>query len=707
MILLVQGLIVFGVPLGLGWLFARRILREDRVFAATPIASVSGLAFLILLVNCLRFFLSMGVALAMSYIVILLSAAAIYLFSAPCEKRAVLFSGESFSRIKGVALFATALVLAVYFGVPSFMGILQDAWWCHYPLAVQILRADDFPLVMSFQPDTPLFYHVGPDLLASIWCHLMGLSVQDSFALNVVIFVPCIFLASFSLLYKLSGRFIPSFAGAVCALLAGNAKWLLLLGGRSEVGSAISVINSQTVEGMLEMVFCPTHLLAVPITLVLMNIFLGRDSLGLLQRAGFIIVLLLAALAVVAEWYFVVYAFSLGAVAAAGGVFRSVRQAAGSFGFVMMMLGCAFILSILLQTHLTCNFANYWVKGRQRPAEISSRVINYNMSTGSKGDTVQYKCDADIKYLEGSPVGLITKPGFVPSWHHAYSNSSSWRSILDPDFLLELMPAVLLGVPCAFAFWRKHVNYTVSVMLAAGLLSGVVPLIFEWRYRAVDILRFFTIMFSIFAVFAGYAAGNLMLCRSWKQRLAGLCMLVLLVANSVIMGWSGITGRAAETAQKVYSEGVSLSDVEGAAAGVSTGVSQSDYDDLCFAAAEFLNRVAGRGDRVAVLVSPELVPPQDAFPMWMRAATTIGYEIPCGSYWAETEYSYFYHRAVDRLDIDAMVVLGLRWIIVPSVYFDGVSAEAKLALNDETRVQRVERLLRRTDWVDVYRVVGQ
>ena len=295
-------LLVLGVPVLFGWVLLRRVFREAHWLALIPGGVVVGLAALMTAVNELRFFYEMRIAVWSAY-KLLLALTLLLIVFLPRRPVRLRLPGCIDRRWKLSLVVAGALAAGVYFGIPAFNGYLNDAWWYHYPAAVQIQTIEHFPLSHVFAVDDPLYYHPGPDILAACFSFLFEIPVAKAWALLIVLLAPCAFLLAFALVARLSRNYWSALLAAALVIAGGNLRWLLFFTGKiTATNEALTVFNSQTVQSLLQMAFTPAHLLGIPLTLVVLLVF-RHFSARPSWRLGAVLGLILGSLTLVGEWY--------------------------------------------------------------------------------------------------------------------------------------------------------------------------------------------------------------------------------------------------------------------------------------------------------------------------------------------------------------------------------------------------------------------
>src|SRR5208337_2169643 len=142
------------------------------------------------------------------------------------------------------------------------------------PAATLVQDLKFFPLPCAFAPDDPLYYHYGPDIVAGTWAYLLDCPVQTGFVSIVCIFAPCAFLLGYALILRASGRHLSALLGAVFLVVGGNLLFLRLPTAKSFSGlSVLEKLNSGSVDGLLKLMFTPSHACGIPAVLLGIIIF--------------------------------------------------------------------------------------------------------------------------------------------------------------------------------------------------------------------------------------------------------------------------------------------------------------------------------------------------------------------------------------------------------------------------------------------------
>lgn len=687
-------LIVFGVPPLFGWVLLRRVFREANWLVLIPGAVVLGLAALMATVNELRFFWEMRIAVWSAYklLLVMVLMMIVTLPRPPPRPRLPGCVGRPW---KLWLIVAGAVCVGIYFGIPAFGGYLNDAWWFHYPAAVQIQTVERFPLNHVFSLDDPLYYHYGPDVLAACWSFLLEQPVQIAWALNIVILAPCAFLLAFALGTRLARNYWGSLLGAVVLIGGGNLRWLLFFTGKftGPLGM-LRVFNSQTVQGLLQLTFTPSQILGVPLAfaaLLLFRHFLARPSWGRGAALG----LTLGSITLVAEWYFLPLIAGIGLVL----VHRLWRWRAilgrgtGDRAVMALLpLVVAIAWGSFNNTYLAGAFGHFWMRYDSIGEISGTRQIAANLRQPS--DQAGSVLEEPIYHPAWQVPNLVPLRfnfahfGQVPSWESAASNQASFIPIWSPPFLMEIAPVMLCGIP--FGFWLAWRRRTPFLLLLAGLAttSTFPPVFLDWGYRSTDFMRFFTASYCYAALFFGWFVGDL-----WTragQRALAIILTVAAVISPIGLGVAGLMPGTLRTVQTVANTAHSLSQVGTSAtanddSSANEAVRQAAFEKLAGLTGDFLFPLTKGRERAIVIVPADQIPETKYFPEWMKMATLSRLLLPVGSHWAASQYSAYYLDAVTKLDARAITSLDAKWVIVSNVFQEQPPEPVSRELADRSR----------------------
>jgi hypothetical protein len=748
--------IVAAVPCLFGWVLLRRVVREHDLLVLIPGTLVAGCLSFMALLNELRFYMEMPVALWTSYKVLLLSTAAIVIATKPLA-RPVMVAKAGRSRLHLSCLAGAAGFVGVYFGIPAFNGILNDAWWFHYPEAVFIQTTERFPLMLAFAPDDMLYYHYGPDLLAAAWSFLLEKSVPFAFALNIVLFSVAALMLAYAIMLRVTRHAWAAGAAALFLVIGGNLRFLgLFTTDWSNPAGLLQVLNSQTVESLLEMVFTPSHVVGVPAVLlgiILFRHFAQRPSWSL----GILLGLWLGMLTLIAEWYFVPFFASIGlwgALRIFGYIKRAnhaqIRQKSA---VVLVPLVTALAWGTFNNTYLAGMFGHFWLRPASALSATSSRVVlqrasepatldqrtanqgpdgpglatggpglgtgGSSLGTGRPGlfretGSIDFVWTPHLDRFSAPnlvPIQLnISNLGQLPSWESAGSDSGTFISIVSWDAFLELFPVMLIGLPYGIWWLRKRQSAIVYTLVVMGGLSVLPPVFLNWGYRSTDFLRFFTGAFSWSALLMALPLASLWIAGGWLKKSTAAALTLIILANAAGLGIAGLIPGTVAAAKSAGSSASSLSEISAAAREspvgpavelVNTGL---HLERLARQADSFLFPLSKGRDRVLFLAPQDQLPPLEKFPEWMKLPSFARVIVPVGRHWNSSLLPTLYRAANESLDADALTALGVKWLFVSDLYSTPSEAAAR-ELADPTRFRAVKIVRSGVYSMIIYRVL--
>ena len=708
-------LIVLGVPVIFGWVLLRRVFREANWLALVPGAAVTGFVALMAMVNELRFFYEMRIAVWSAY-KLLLALALIIIVAQPRGTGRLRLPGCVNRSWKLLLAVAGTICVGFYYGVPAFHGYLNDAWWYHYPAAVQIQNIERFPLPHVFALDDPLYYHPGPDILAACWSFLLELPVQTAWAFTVTSLAPCAFLLAFALMARLTRNYWAALLGATFLMAGGNLRFLLFLTGRftGSIG-ALRVFNSQTVQGLLQLVFTPSHLLGVPLVLLILLLF-RHFSARPSWRLGAVLGLVLGTLTLVAEWYFLPlvagFVLVMGYGAWRGRTPDRARNAR-RFSLAVLPAVVAIFWGAFNNTYLAGTFGHFWMHYASMEETAAGRQIMTEFNHPHDGTDAVRQILAEygpVRQTSTAPSSIVdnrtvykpswTAPdlvplrfnfshfGRVPSWESAASNEGTFISIFSAPFLMESAPVLLVGIP--FGLWLACRRRTPLILLLAWLAvaSAVPPIFLDWGFRSADFLRFFTASYCYAALFLGWCVGELLARPALGSRMLGGVLAAGALISPLGLGIVGLLPGTIDTVKAVASSAQSLSQVSSpkpSGQANDAAARHLAFEKLAVTVGDFLFPLTKGRDRVIVVVPVDQIPEVKYFPEWMKMATLSRIVLPVGWHWQNSLYSAYYRDAVTRLDARAITALDAKWVIISTLFEQELPPEVAQALLDGER----------------------
>ena len=689
---------VFAIPIFFGWLVLRRAVREHDLAILVPGSVLVGFVSLMALMNELRFWLEMPAATWFAYKFLLALSLALLVFGRKPRSVPILGRGARSAWKVALVLFGTA-VTAVYFGIPAFKGILNDAWWFHYPMATQMMTTEHFPLYHPLAMDDPLYYHFGPDILVSVWSFLLDCPVKTGYAIGIVCLAPLAFLLAFGLGLRVSKNYWAALCAATFVVVGGNLRFFHVIGAElTNPARRIQIFNSQTIQGLLQMVFTPSHALGIPLVLLLLAVFRHFYTRPT-WSTGAVLGLLLGPVTLVAEWYFFPLFAALGLCLGLKALRTEKIRRQARLGLLVAPLAIALGWGLFNNTYVAGLVAHYWMRYPSSQSVQTARIVSTDWGAPGTPQEPTWVVPALI------PLKLNSEHlGYAPSWEDAGSDHGTWVALWGSRFLIELFPVVGLGIPFGILLWLRRRQPLVGALVVLAIISALPPLVLDWGDRSTDFLRFFTGSFSFSAILLGLAAGDLLTRPRWRTKAVGLVLIAVTLGNAAGLGYIGLMPSTVDAAMAVGSEGGSLSDLakklsrpnDGAAAtsatpAGATSVSkptepalshEAAYEKLTGQLNQFLYPITLGRDRAIVIVPVDQLPPLQIFPEWMKLGTMSRILLPFGWYWKDSAYAAYYKKAVQSLDSRSIAALGAHWIIVTDLWGYTPPAEVSRKLAD-------------------------
>lgn len=698
-VLLIQWCVVLAVPAFFGGVVLRRLAREHDWRIAVGGGVVLGQAALMILLNALRFFWEMGPALWLAYQLLLVGSVLVITLTPPPRKTPPPATKRPWVKI--ALPLGGAVLAAVYFGVPAFRGLLHDAWWFHYPTAVRVQTIAQFPLSPPFAPNDLLYYHYGPDLQAATLGQALHLQVADSFALLIVLHVLAGFLLACGLVHRIARNYWAGLVAATLLYFGGNLRFLLLpFADWNSPLDLLQVFNSQTVDGLLKLVFTPSHAVGIPLALASLAVFrrmMLRPSWAVTVLLG----LLLGSMSLVAEWYFLPLIGALG-IHGLAELWRARRKLSSRLrgwrlvGALAIAGACCFFNG----GYLAGLFAHYWM-----PRDSFNSLSTTRQWDGLPSRDTYLTNIAAPKIAPPPLVPLrlnLSRLGTVPSWEGAQSTGGTFIALWSPKFLLEALPLLLTGL--GFAVWalRRSQSPVLRALALITLVSCIPPTLLDWGYRSTDFLRFFT-----GAVAFGSLLAGILLVRLWSikppiGRVVVLAGLFVALVNCAGLGLLGLMPSTFARAKSLNDSGSSLAEAKTGTASIA--IDQTRALSRLGEKVRIATRPLSHGRENLVVVLPEeKLPPCEKFPEWLKLTTLTEAPIPIGWFWNESLYTHYYRNAATRLDPVALVALDARWVIVTNLFGEYQPPAVVEALRSGTFI-RVARFVEGDYFLELYRV---
>lgn len=748
-VLLIHAFVILVVPCGLGYLVLSRVIRESDIAILTGGSVALGLAMMMVLMNELRFLLPMDRALWFAYKGLILAGLLLLVWTRQNKRLPRACAVQMRPRLLVCTLLGGAVFVSCFFGWPAFNGILHDAWWFHYPVATQIHTIERFPLHIPFGPDSKLYYHYGPDLLAATIAHAFDVPVAKGFAILIALCAGSGFILAYGLLRRATHSPVAGLAGAALLYLGGNLRWLLLPAADWDRPlSMLATLNSQTIDSLLKLCFTPSHAVGIPLSLLIITLW-HRTVHRCDWKRLVVLGLLVGALSLVAEWYFfpLIAAFGLHALfELARGVAR--RDHWQRFALRMVPLIIAVAACMFNNSYVAGLFERFWMRSdnvhmlflaRQLEASPTPRAVavqppsewpsSYQPQSIAPPDQPIFPNEELERWAahltDTAPVPSFSIPlrlnlshlGRVPTWEDAASTGGGFTWIWNPRFLSEALPVLIIGLGAGWWLVRRS-RGVLPVVALLVFISCLPPVLLDWGYRSSDFLRFFTGAVSFAALLCGWLVGRLWGSPRRWHRPAAIVMIVLGLGNAVAMGVIGLMPQTMDSVRKIGDTAGSLKTAAEEAASPpapETPVAVADVAPPPPSREVALERLAARlktllgavsPGREAVLVTvPESdLPPVEHFPDFLKLVTLAEVDIPIGWHWSQSGYTQHYRRAALSLDPRSIRALDMRWVIETNLFGATPSPEFVATLRDTSRFVPSARLVEGTYYINVYRV---
>ena len=355
-------LFFLAVTILFGFFISPYFLRERRIFVLAAFAPVLGINGYVFFVNIVSYFVPVRMTFWLVLLAMFGASVAMYARLRNRGERSPATADLSSRQLR--ALFAAAAIVSLLSGVVALRTLMPDDLFPgHLPL-VSTISQGNFPVMDPSEPDYPMAYHYGPDLLAAALQNVAGIPGWLGYDIQTILFSGMTLLAAFVLALYLTASFRTSFIAALLLLYGGGFAWLNLFQGIAPLwrkfvwggevlapwkflassaipnfdSSAVTSLNHTTIMGV------PVMLLAVYFYFLALDAR-GRGRMSLAVLSG----LLFGYLALILETNFVILLIAFLA-ALAYGLQRflsrsSLSPGAGIFAPTAMAIGIGIVLA--------------------------------------------------------------------------------------------------------------------------------------------------------------------------------------------------------------------------------------------------------------------------------------------------------------------------------------------------------------------------
>ena len=208
-----------------GWQLARFVLKEKRIEALIPLATILGYSIYLSSLNALSYFIDIRINFYLLCVIFIFLS---WLLSRVNSKRGKTEWG--IGKSWRIILFGTALLIMVGVGIVGMRFISGDEMGGYLPLAVTVAQGN-FPVKEVLAPDSLSQYHYGYILFIAAVSRITDLPVWFGYDLQNVISIGFLFLLGFLLIKDLCKNNFRAYIGSLIMILGGNLNFLYGLKG--------------------------------------------------------------------------------------------------------------------------------------------------------------------------------------------------------------------------------------------------------------------------------------------------------------------------------------------------------------------------------------------------------------------------------------------------------------------------------------------
>lgn len=217
------------VTLLFGGVISAYLIHERRFFMLAALAPILGINGYVFLVNLVSYLIPVRVSFWLVLVAMLAVSLAVY--ARFRHRRKDFKAGPDLSSKQLRVLFSAALLIALISGIVALRTLMPDDLFPgHLPL-VSTISEGNFPVMDPSEPDYPMAYHYGPDLLAAALQNVTGIPGWLGYDIQTIIFSGATLLAAFALAFYLTASFRASLIAALLLLYGGGLTWLNIFGG--------------------------------------------------------------------------------------------------------------------------------------------------------------------------------------------------------------------------------------------------------------------------------------------------------------------------------------------------------------------------------------------------------------------------------------------------------------------------------------------
>lgn len=466
-------LLFLGIISYFGFSVSRKLFQECQAYLIIPLSICLGLVFYIMFLNILSYLIPFRFSVYVSLLLMLMVAVLLRPFSLQNNKLVL-----GFPRRITFLVVSTALMIALWIGYIAYHSYFFDAYY-HFNLTYTIAYGN-FPVMNPFAPSFYYQYHYGINLLMAGLHLITGISVPRTPDLLLPVIAFAVFLMVFAIVMTFSKNWKAAFLAALLFFYGAGFRYLdifsLKIDNLNLLVDPYFVNFHNLTHGLITDTFAVAifnHPGALATLIYLGVVYLFVKNMRNRQLIhDFIIAILLGALALVREDYFLLLAlsFSILLLIEICRKFPNPRKLIFHTLFIFLLAGCIVLFQGGVLTDLLLH-------GKQ--------TLPFLGMAGKFG----------FKKQIGFPVYY---DGFIPLGSPGWF----WQVLKEFGFPLLFFPLTVF-----FCFWkRSRFGILFSIISIIGFL---IPITVSYGNKDWELVRFFQL--STMGLLLGYFLGEVIL----------------------------------------------------------------------------------------------------------------------------------------------------------------------------------------------------
>lgn len=503
LVLLFLSIIVyFGVSITM------KLLKESRIYLIIPLSICLGIAFYIMVLNLLSYYVAFKLSVYVALLLMLIVAALLRPFSLQNNKL-VLGLPKKIIYLVG----ATALIIAFWIAYIAYNSYFFDATF-HFPLSYTIAHGN-FPVMNPYAPSFYYQYHYGIDLLMAATNLITGIRIPRTLDLLSPIIALAVFLMVFAIVTTYSKNWRAGYLAALLFFYGGGFRYLGIFSLKIDNLNLLKDPNFVTIHDLSHGLIADTFsvnifnypgALATLIYLGLVYVFIKNLENRHLTH-GFMTAMLLGALALAREDYFLllIASFSIFVLIEICWKFPNPRKLILHTLFIFLLAGFIVLCQGGVLTDLLLH---------------RKEALPFLGIAGKIG----------LKKQLGFPVYY---GGFIPMGSPGWL----WKVVKEFGFSLILFPLTIF-----FCFWKRS-KFGIIFSLVS-IIGFLIPITISYGNRDWELVRFFRL--PTMGLLLGYFLGELILyAKSSLKKYAVIFTCFVIILGAVSPLWfSSVTWKA-------------------------------------------------------------------------------------------------------------------------------------------------------------------